>query len=50
MLVHGTLHLLGYDHGGEQEAAEMEGLEAADPWRAESRNPYASTPVSKLLQ
>ncbi len=27
MLVHGTLHLLGYDHGNAAEAAEMEGLE-----------------------
>ncbi len=28
MLVHGTLHLLGYDHMTEPEAAEMEGLES----------------------
>lgn len=28
MLVHGTLHLLGYDHHTAAEAAEMEGLEA----------------------
>ncbi|MGI9247380.1 MAG: rRNA maturation RNase YbeY [Woeseiaceae bacterium] len=28
MLVHGTLHLLGYDHETEAEAAEMECLEA----------------------
>lgn len=27
MLIHGTLHLLGYDHIEEAEAAEMEGLE-----------------------
>lgn len=27
MLVHGTLHLLGYDHIDEQQAHEMEGLE-----------------------
>ena len=27
MLVHGTLHLLGYDHMSEAEAAEMEDLE-----------------------
>jgi len=27
MLVHGTLHLLGYDHGDDSEAAAMEGLE-----------------------
>jgi probable rRNA maturation factor len=42
MLVHGTLHLLGYDHGTEDEAARMERLEArilatrgvADPYAA----------------
>lgn len=28
MLVHGTLHLLGYDHQTDAEATEMEGLEA----------------------
>ena len=42
MLVHGTLHLLGFDHETETEAAEMEALETrilsehgvADPYRA----------------
>jgi probable rRNA maturation factor len=29
MLVHGCLHLLGYDHIQEAEAAEMEALETA---------------------
>lgn len=41
MLVHGTLHLLGYDHISDEQAAEMEGLElriltshgVADPYR-----------------
>lgn len=28
MLVHGTLHLLGFDHESDAEAVEMEGLEA----------------------
>ena len=28
MLVHGTLHLLGFDHESDVEAVEMEGLEA----------------------
>ena len=27
MAVHGTLHLLGYDHQNDEQAAEMEGLE-----------------------
>ena len=27
MAVHGTLHLLGYDHQDDEQAAEMEGLE-----------------------
>ncbi|MGD8533267.1 MAG: rRNA maturation RNase YbeY, partial [Gammaproteobacteria bacterium] len=27
MVVHGTLHLLGYDHGTEQEAERMEARE-----------------------
>jgi len=29
MLIHGTLHLLGFDHETEAEAAEMEGLEVS---------------------
>lgn len=29
MVVHGVLHLLGYDHAHDAEAAEMEGLETA---------------------
>jgi probable rRNA maturation factor len=41
LVVHGVLHLLGHDHRGEPEAAEMESLEAAilaslgvpDPYR-----------------
>jgi probable rRNA maturation factor len=28
MLVHGTLHILGYDHEADTEAIEMERLEA----------------------
>ncbi len=27
LIVHGTLHLLGYDHGGDQEAEAMEAIE-----------------------
>lgn len=43
MLVHGTLHLLGYDHMSDREAAAMEGLEVRiltslgidDPYRVQ---------------
>lgn len=42
MLVHGTLHLLGYDHGAEAEAARMEGLEANILAQHGIANPYAS--------
>ena len=45
MVVHGVLHLLGYDHQNEQEAAEMEQTEAvllgemgfSDPYIEEER-------------
>lgn len=46
MLIHGTLHLLGYDHITDTEAEEMEGLECVilrqfsipDPYLADSHN------------
>lgn len=46
MLVHGSLHLLGFDHETESEAAEMEALESrilsdqgvADPYGAAGEN------------
>ena len=46
MLVHGTLHLLGFDHEADADAAEMEALEIrllaargiADPYGANDRN------------
>jgi probable rRNA maturation factor len=46
MLVHGTLHLLGYDHEADHEAAAMEALETriltmhgvADPYQVGARN------------
>lgn len=43
MLVHGTLHLLGYDHEVEAEAARMEGLEANILAQHGIANPYASS-------
>ncbi|WP_331283757.1 rRNA maturation RNase YbeY [Kiloniella laminariae] len=49
LLVHGVLHLLGYDHLSEDEAIEMEGLEVdilsrlgvADPYMFETRSPQS---------
>jgi len=46
MTVHGSLHLLGYDHTTEKEAAEMEGLEKQvlgmlgfpDPYRDDNQD------------
>ncbi len=40
MVVHGVLHLLGYDHQNEQEAAGMEAIEAALLKEMGYRNPY----------
>jgi probable rRNA maturation factor len=40
MTVHGTLHLLGYDHAGEAEATAMEALETAILQRLHYDNPY----------
>lgn len=40
MVVHGSLHLLGYDHIDEQEAEEMEALEIAVLTKLGIANPY----------
>ncbi len=40
LLVHGTLHLLGYDHENDQEAQEMEGLEIEILKKMGINNPY----------
>ena len=40
MLIHGTLHLLGYDHIEEQEAQEMEGIEIATSQKLAIDDPY----------
>jgi probable rRNA maturation factor len=41
LLVHGTLHLLGYDHEGAAQAAEMEALERAILAGLGIADPYA---------
>jgi len=43
LVVHGLLHLLGYDHRSEREAAEMEGLEVRILGALGIANPYAET-------
>ena len=40
MLIHGTLHLLGYDHINEQDAQEMEGIEIAILHKLAIDDPY----------
>jgi probable rRNA maturation factor len=41
MLVHGTLHLLGHDHGDEREAEAMEALEARILAAGDIKDPYS---------
>ena len=45
MLVHGTLHLLGYDHIEEADAADMEALESSILAGLEYPCPYRSRPI-----
>ncbi|GAC17221.1 probable rRNA maturation factor [Paraglaciecola arctica BSs20135] len=40
MIIHGTLHLLGYDHIEEQDAQEMEGIEIAILQKLAIDDPY----------
>lgn len=46
MVIHGTLHLLGYDHVKAQEAVEMESLETEILFRFNFPPPYGETFVS----
>ena len=50
MTVHGTLHLLGYDHIDEDEAAIMEALETAILGKLDFPCPYQLTPPCEQLQ
>lgn len=45
LIIHGTLHLLGFDHENEQEAGEMEALETRLLARLGIADPYAITPA-----
>ncbi len=49
MLVHGTLHLLGFDHTNDSEAAEMEALETSILASENVTDPYQG-PEHKLIQ
>jgi probable rRNA maturation factor len=40
LIVHGTLHLLGYDHGNEAQASDMEAREVKALERLGIANPY----------
>ena len=42
LVVHGLLHLLGYDHGPDQEAQAMESLEVRILQRLDIADPYAA--------
>lgn len=42
LTVHGTLHLLGYDHVGKRKAAKMESLETAILGKLDFSDPYAA--------
>lgn len=49
MLVHGMLHLLGFDHENESDAEEMEGLERGILAKLGIDDPYSGTvPVDNL--
>jgi len=43
MVVHGVLHLLGYDHESDEDAEQMEALEIRILARMGIGNPYVET-------
>ena len=47
LLIHGILHLFGYDHGSETEAARMEGLEKRIMAKLNLPDPYAPPVIRK---
>lgn len=47
LVVHGVLHLLGYTHDAEEDAARMEALEVAALARLGLPDPYAETPLAE---
>lgn len=48
LIVHGTLHLLGYDHQDEAEALHMEGLEVKALQTLGIANPYFEDSVKRI--
>ena len=50
LVVHGLLHLLGFDHETEEEAGEMEILETEILASLNIANPYTEPPLSKAQQ
>ena len=48
LIVHATLHLLGYDHGCDRQATVMEGLEAAILAQLGLPDPYEDTAGERL--
>lgn len=48
LLIHGTLHLLGYDHEREEEAREMEAIESRILARRGIADPYQARPNASL--